>query len=143
VLTNSNSSQLEGALKRSSKVRYCKYSKTFTSIDSLDQHRNSAAHAKPTYHYPTYLLRRTYAFSFVQSFKTLSGLAQHLEAKLCVSGASTLREVGPTLRAASNKLDGRLIFFSRIRNEICVLYLSMGVLQPILLESTSEILQRL
>jgi hypothetical protein len=93
ALPNDISLQLEDAVERSSKVRCCECSKTFKSTGSLDQHRNSAVHAKPVYHCPTNLPGGTHASGFIQTFKTLSGLAQHLEAKACVGGASTLREV--------------------------------------------------
>ena len=83
----------EDVFRSSAKVRCWECSKTFMSIDSLQQHRNSAAHALPIFHCPTRLSGGKHPFGFVQTFKTLSGLAQHLEAKSCVGGASTLRQI--------------------------------------------------
>lgn len=83
----------EDDFKFSAKVRCWECSKSFISMDSLEQHRNSAAHALSIFHCPTNLSGGKHPFGFVQTFKTLSGLAQHLEAKSCVGGASTLRQV--------------------------------------------------
>lgn len=93
ALASEGPSSSENAIEISPKARCWECSKTFTSMYSLEQHRDSAAHAKPTYHFPEYLSRETHSLGFIRTFKTLSGLAQHLEAKSGVGGASTLCEV--------------------------------------------------
>ena len=64
--------------------------KTFASTTSLEQHRNSAAHARSMFHCPIVLLDGKHASGPTRSFTTLGGLAQHLEAKACVGGAAML-----------------------------------------------------
>ncbi|KAL2867513.1 uncharacterized protein BJX67DRAFT_371867 [Aspergillus lucknowensis] len=65
-------------------------SRTFKSVTSLIQHRQSAAHTSAIFTCPTGLLSGEPASK--RSFSTLSGLAQHLEAGACIGGYSMLQE---------------------------------------------------
>lgn len=71
--------------------------KTFMLMHSLEQHQNSAVHACLMFHCPTSLLDGKHVSGSLDTFKTLSGLSQHLEAKVCVGGTAMLREAAAYL----------------------------------------------
>lgn len=78
-------------------VRCRDCTKTFASKTSLEQHQHSAAHASAMFHCPVVLLDMKHASNSTRSFTTLSGLAQHLEAKACVGGAAMLHKAAAYL----------------------------------------------
>ncbi|RAH53810.1 hypothetical protein BO85DRAFT_503980, partial [Aspergillus piperis CBS 112811] len=77
-------------------------SRTFKSVQSLMQHRQSAAHTSAIFSCPTALLSREPALK--QSFSTLSGLAQHLEAGACIGGYSMLQEAARYLETCLHNM---------------------------------------
>ncbi|KAL4867879.1 hypothetical protein BDV12DRAFT_186299 [Aspergillus spectabilis] len=65
-------------------------SRTFKSLQSLRQHRQSAAHTSARFTCPINLLGKKHTIT--RSFTTISGLAQHLEAGACAGGSTMLRD---------------------------------------------------
>ncbi|KAJ5963477.1 zinc finger protein [Penicillium vulpinum] len=70
--------------------------RTFKSLEALDQHRQSAAHSSALFNCPAPLLIGNSAapipLSSLRSFNTVSGLVQHLESGACAGGLTMLRE---------------------------------------------------
>ncbi|KAJ5522910.1 zinc finger protein [Penicillium frequentans] len=91
-------SQLESPVATlSSSCREC--SKVFKSVQSLDKHQSSAAHAMRVFQCPISLLHGNHGSASTRSFTTLSGLAQHVEAKACVGGIAMLRDAASYLES--------------------------------------------
>ncbi|OQO15097.1 hypothetical protein B0A48_00479 [Cryoendolithus antarcticus] len=63
---------------------------TFRKQYDLQQHLGSITHAPSIFHCPTALLGLSGSTKKMRSFKTLSGLAQHLEAGACIGGTGVL-----------------------------------------------------
>ncbi|KAJ5982446.1 zinc finger protein [Penicillium sp. IBT 35674x] len=90
-------SQLESTIATMSRrCREC--SKVFECVQSLNKHQRSAAHAMRVFQCPVSLLRGNRG-SGLRSFTTLSGLAQHVEAKACVGGIAMLSDAASYLES--------------------------------------------
>lgn len=120
MLSIEDFSQLEGAVQRSPKYtarsvrRHLRPRTRLNNIEVLLRVQNLFTTVRHIYQ------EDDIHFGFIQTFKTLSGLAQHLVAKSCVGGASTLREVAAYLEDRLQQI-GRPRFISKIRHELWLL----------------------
>jgi hypothetical protein len=81
--------------------------RTFKSLESLDQHRESAAHTTASFNCPMSLLidnPASITLTSMRSFNTVSGLAQHLESGACAGGSTMLREAARYIEICLQKM---------------------------------------
>lgn len=79
--------------------------KSFQKHNSLVKHLESTAHAKELYHCPTGLALPAGRHS-TKSFKTMSGILQHLEAGACVGGRAALDQIFGLLQTKIAQVTG-------------------------------------
>ncbi|OQO14105.1 hypothetical protein B0A48_00981 [Cryoendolithus antarcticus] len=79
---------------------------TFRKQYDLQQHLSSIAHAPSIFHRPTALLGLSGSTKQMCSFKTLSGLAQHLEAGACKGGTGILGMIAEMVEREIEKAGG-------------------------------------
>lgn len=80
-----------------------KCDRTFTTDHALRQHLNSGTHAPKIFHCPTGILGSDDPGLPDREFKSLSGLAQHIEAGHCGSGEGALMAIADIMKGPMQK----------------------------------------
>lgn len=106
--SSSSSSTLLGATNVPQNLLCPVCDKSFRLHTSLVKHLESAAHASKLYHCPTGLALLAGRHS-AKSFKTMSGVLQHLEAGACVGGREALDQIFTLLETKIAQVTGTTV----------------------------------